>query len=710
MVVMLIMSIILAAMAPVMTTRSKADSSSPWRYSPENLSDAFFGAGESQVAMIGQPNKLETDDPARLIINSSASLPVHLSFKRGDTILGRLQFSDTNVLLGSGNFDHINGGSNNISIGPNNLTQLTSGSSNIAIGDSALSFNTTGSNNTALGTSLIANTTGSFNTALGDDSLRGNTTHSNNTSVGYNALMSADNDWNTAVGSKAYQNGTGGSNTIIGGDSMSQGSGNNNVTLGTNSLRYGTGDGNVAIGANSNYRDKTLTTFTNSTAIGFSSFASGTNSVAIGSSASSSGENSIAIGNLSNSSDSNNVSIGNGSIASGNWSTATGFESSASGDYSSAYGEQSTSSGGSSIALGNGATSAGISSVALGNEANAVNTDSIAIGHFATTRDQDAIAIGHGVTASGESSIAIGSNAIYHTTQHTTQALADKAIAIGDGAFATGEDSIALGTLAEARASNNIAIGTQACEGVTGSNKICIGANSGPNSLSESMKHDSIERVFIGSRSRYNNGSAVLEVHNTSQSANFRHYQALPNNATSVVINGNLLLRGRLIMQPEVYHKDYAYRMCTITMTSGDDNDYAYYRYCDGQSSSLVDILSDRNLKYVGKENTSGLDKIRQLKVFNYTFKKDEKKTPHVGVIAQDLQKVFPDAVKKGSDGFLRIRMEDMFFAVINAIKELDSRVTVLEKENKELKNQIKEQNSRLKALETKLNKIYTEN
>ena len=85
--------------------------------------------------------------------------------------------------------------------------------------------------------------------------------------------------------------------------------------------------------------------------------------------------------------------------------------------------------------------------------------------------------------------------------------------------------------------------------------------------------------------------------------------------------------------------------------------------------------VSDRRLKYVGKENTSGLDKIRQLKVFNYTFKKDEKKTPHVGVIAQDLQKVFPDAVKKGVDGFLTIRMENMFYAVINAIKELDSRV-----------------------------------
>lgn len=80
-----------------------------------------------------------------------------------------------------------------------------------------------------------------------------------------------------------------------------------------------------------------------------------------------------------------------------------------------------------------------------------------------------------------------------------------------------------------------------------------------------------------------------------------------------------------------------------------------------------------------------------------FTYKKDPTKEPHVGVIAQDLQKVFPNAVKKGADGFLTIRMEDMFYAVINAIKELDSRVTALEKENKELKTRLDKLEAKIK-------------
>ena len=85
---------------------------------------------------------------------------------------------------------------------------------------------------------------------------------------------------------------------------------------------------------------------------------------------------------------------------------------------------------------------------------------------------------------------------------------------------------------------------------------------------------------------------------------------------------------------------------------------------------------SDRRLKNVGDEFTAGVNELSKLDFFHYTFKKDESKTPRVGVIAQDLQKVFPDAVTKGDDGFLRIRWEDMFYAAINAIKELNTKIT----------------------------------
>ena len=44
----------------------------------------------------------------------------------------------------------------------------------------------------------------------------------------------------------------------------------------------------------------------------------------------------------------------------------------------------------------------------------------------------------------------------------------------------------------------------------------------------------------------------------------------------------------------------------------------------------------------------------------------------------------------------MTIRIEDMFYAVINAVKELDARVTALEKENAELK-------ARLDRLEAKI-------
>lgn len=144
-------------------------------------------------------------------------------------------------------------------------------------------------------------------------------------------------------------------------------------------------------------------------------------------------------------------------------------------------------------------------------------------------------------------------------------------------------------------------------------------------------------------------------------------------------------------MQPEVFYKNYVYDMCTVTMTSGDNNDYPYYRYCGAESWAIYNVLSDRRLKYVNSEFGFGLDKIKQLQVYNYTFKEDKKKLPHVGVMAQDLQKIFPEAVMKDAKGYLSIRMEDMFFAMVNAIKELDAKISMIASDYKAQFNILKQ-------------------
>jgi hypothetical protein len=202
------------------------------------------------------------------------------------------------------------------------------------------------------------------------------------------------------------------------------------------------------------------------------------------------------------------------------------------------------------------------------------------------------------------------------------------------------------------------------------------------------MTTDAIERVFIGSASNLSGSpkipdtSAVLEIHNHSR--------------PKVVINGDLLVAGGIEFGG----------FCTIEQRYSGD-----MLSCDDRLGNSIDPgyfvnYSDLRLKNVKGENKSGLDKIKQLKVFNYTFKDDKKKTPRVGVIAQDLQKIFPDAVTKDEKGYLLIRMEDMFYALVNAVKELANRDAAKDAKIKELEKTLKQVQGDNTALEKRIQKL----
>ena len=718
MVVMLIMSIVLAAMAPVMTTKNKVDNSSPWKYSPNNSSDAYFGQGASMRAMIGQLNGEDTDN-GKLIINSLGSSFSHILFKNGNTILGDLYMSGNNLILGQRNGSSTSLGQNNINIGPKNWpsTDIT-GQSNIIIGDNAMTHLSTGSNNIGLGTTLTALTTGTGNVTIGDNSLIGVTTGSGNIGLGNGANPAITTASKTiAIGANSVAGSLG---AIAIGSSIESGEGtetNGATARGGFSIAIGNG-------AISNY-DNSVNGL--SIAIGTDAKANseddnGNAAIAIGYGAESNGSAAIAIGSGANAPSGFAVAIGTDARATGGRSIAIGPSN------GSSYGDNEGSTmaaGENSIALGIGAYALSNNSIAIGNDAKAPASA------YSTSPEAGNIAIGPGAMKYGKSSfgsvaigidalqnvdkgtnnIGIGQKTLYNTTsgwhnialgyealKNNTTGTYNIALGYGAGNASTSPSyNTAVGAYTlynNQTGGQNTALGYNACQYVTGSNKTCIGASSGPASGSDWASDDK-ERIFIGSRSKFNNGPAVLEVHNTEDTG------LGANKDAAVVINGNLIVKGGVIST-------------LWTKGGGNSDDVNLYGKTGGQLEPFWDkggtpgyvekyssnghgkfkafsgnVISDRRLKYVGKESTTGLDKVRQLKVFNFTYKKDTTKTPHVGVIAQDLQKVFPNAVQKGKDGFLTIRMEDMFYAVINAIKELDAKYQAQEKRINELEKRI---------------------
>ena len=705
---MLIMSIVLAAMAPVMTTKNKVDNSSPWKYSPNNSSDAYFGQGASMRAMIGQLNGEDTDN-GKLVINSLGSSFSHILFKNGNTILGDLYMSGNNLILGQRNGSSTSLGQNNINIGPKNWpsTDIT-GQSNIIIGDNAMTHLSTGSNNIGLGTTLTALTTGTGNVTIGDNSLIGVTTGSGNIGLGNEAnpaittvsktIAIGANSVASSVGAIAIGSSYTASESNSGAENSAIAGGGNSIAIGSGAISaadtsLGVNGGSIAIGWQAKANPDADADGNMAVAIGTSAEAKGTGAVALGTGAMATG-GSIAIG---------------AAQAPGTHSIAMGMYS----DYGSRDNDGYTESAGrDSIALGTGAYAAGVSSIAIGNDSYASSNHGIAIGYNAEAKDE-AIAIGKDTYISRlNGGIAIGAGARSGATD--SNMYGDYAIAIGKNAKAGSDNGVSLGYNAgsSTKGYNNTAIGAGACQYVTGSNKTCIGANSGPTStIGSDWAKDDKERIFIGSKSKFNDAPAVLEVHNEGGSSFGR------NKDSSVVINGNLIVKGGIISTLWRYGGGDNDNVNLLARSSGqlepewnDTVDTLFKRYSDnghGKFKSFSgNIISDRRLKYVGKESTTGLDKVRQLKVFNFTYKKDTTKTPHVGVIAQDLQKVFPNAVQKGKDGFLTIRMEDMFYAVINAIKELDAKITALQKENQELKQLVKQVQEDNKRLDQRLQKL----
>ena len=90
-----------------------------------------------------------------------------------------------------------------------------------------------------------------------------------------------------------------------------------------------------------------------------------------------------------------------------------------------------------------------------------------------------------------------------------------------------------------------------------------------------------------------------------------------------------------------------------------------------------------------------------------YTMKKNGKQK--IGVLAQDIQKVFPELVSTDDRDMLAVNYQGLVPVLINALKEQDAKMKEQQSDIDRLKEQdvkIKEQEKRLERLEAIISKM----
>lgn len=131
-------------------------------------------------------------------------------------------------------------------------------------------------------------------------------------------------------------------------------------------------------------------------------------------------------------------------------------------------------------------------------------------------------------------------------------------------------------------------------------------------------------------------------------------------------------------------------------------------------TTSTWTITSDARLKNIDGDYKKGLEDILKLKPITYHYKNvgDRKfdettlNTQAYGFAAQDVQKVFPEAVGTDADGYLNLNIHPILIASISAIKELKGQLDTKDLTITKQQTQIEKQQQQLNAQQAQINQL----
>ncbi|MES2775534.1 MAG: tail fiber domain-containing protein [Bacteroidota bacterium] len=553
--------------------------------------------------------------------------------------LHKNNYGTNNTAIGISAMAQNQDGSENVATGAFALANNSGGFSNTAVGKSALATSTEGDDNTAIGTeALFSNTLGDANTATGKFSLYSNLSGNANTAYGFAAMVSNTSGFlNTAIGTRALNNNT---------------TGFSNVAVGVHALFSNTTPGNlVAIG------DSAL--FNNGIGVGNSGLAVG--NTAIGSKAL-----------YKNTLGSNNTALGMWALfnnITGDYNTAIGQLSAA----SNTTGVYNTSVGGTSL------------------QSNRLSNYNVAIGNEALNGYNSAL------EESGNN-VAVGTYALH---QHYTGV---DNVAVGRSALSfnyAGNRNTAIGSRAGERSYNttgNVFIGYEAGSGSDFTNNKLYIENSNKDSLDALIYGDFAADSLLLNAKTINKfslnvrGANVLEmgygVGGKQSDAGKISYGGFGDaNFLGIVgagseVNGNDRII-KLWSEGGLRIKGNALPDANNFYSLGSSTT----RWKEVWTNAGAINTSDANLKTNISNSPYGLDEVMRMQPVQYNWKSSPNEDLQIGFLAQDIQKIIPEAVVVPANGDpLGMKYTELIPVLVKAMQEQQQKIEQLEKLVKELK------------------------
>ena len=439
---------------------------------------------------------------------------------------------------------------------------------------------------------------------------------------------------------------------------------------------------------------------------------------------------SFAIGNSTSASGSSAVSLNHQTAATGNASLAIGLTTQSIGENSFAGGLSTQSTGYSSAALGRETVASGNHSLSIGQGTNSHAFNSVALGQYnsvSNTANPDtylttntALVIGNGTDTNNRS------NAFKVLFDGTTTVAGSVTASsfIGDGSGLTSlplvVESITEGgntgvRLSSANAANHGDIGNTAVDlsyqssadydygdGATGDYSTALGydtAASGPystvtGSMTEASGTQSTAMGYQTKASGNHSTAMGRETKANGFSSTALGFYTTADDFSSLAI-------GQYNKTDETPNpNNFSYQNTAFVIGNGGYNSDGAY---DGHLSNAFEVLFDGTTTIAGDLSINSdarlkanivslgatLTKLLKIDGKSYTMKKDDSEKQKIGLLAQDIEKVFPELVSE-SNGIKSVNYQGLVPVLINAMKEQQRILSEQQSELDELKSMMK--------------------